>query len=74
MRQELASSLDDSRLGKFYAKVCDITDERAVEEVFGWVDSALGGVSVLVNNAGIIMRTSLLGKRARLSFYLYTYM
>jgi NAD(P)-dependent dehydrogenase (short-subunit alcohol dehydrogenase family) len=48
--------------GIFYPKVCDITNERAVQDVFVWVDDALGGVSVLVNNAGIIIRTSLLGK------------
>ncbi|VVC36704.1 NAD(P)-binding domain,Short-chain dehydrogenase/reductase SDR [Cinara cedri] len=68
--EELAGSLgctsstsvgsNDSRRGKFHPKVCNITDERAVEEAFGWVDSVLGGVSVLINNAGIIMRTSLL--------------
>ncbi|XP_025412800.1 farnesol dehydrogenase-like [Sipha flava] len=46
--------------GIFYPKVCDITNERAVQDVFVWVDDALGGVSVLVNNAGIIIRTSLL--------------
>lgn len=69
--EELASSLEDvttnatsnldvSQRGIFYPKTCDITDERAVQNVFGWVDAALGGVSVLVNNAGIIMRSSLL--------------
>uniref|UniRef100_A0A2H8TN47 Dehydrogenase/reductase SDR family member 11 n=1 Tax=Melanaphis sacchari TaxID=742174 RepID=A0A2H8TN47_9HEMI len=49
-----------SRRGIFYPKTCDITDERAVQDVFGWVDTELGGVSVLVNNAGIILRSSLL--------------
>ncbi|XP_060866932.1 farnesol dehydrogenase-like isoform X3 [Metopolophium dirhodum] len=69
--EKLANSLEDVtktptsipdgiRRGIFYPKTCDITDERAVQDVFGWVDAELGGVSVLVNNAGIIMRSSLL--------------
>lgn len=53
---------EGSQRGIFYPKTCDITDERAVQDVFGWVDAELGGVSVLVNNAGIIMRSSLLGE------------
>jgi len=53
---------DGSKRGIFYPKTCDITDELAVKDVFRWVDTELGGVSVLVNNAGIIIRSSLLGK------------
>ncbi|XP_060840975.1 farnesol dehydrogenase-like isoform X2 [Rhopalosiphum padi] len=70
--EELANSLKDntknatstpegsSQRGIFYPKTCDITDEQAVQDVFDWVNAELGGVSVLVNNAGIIMRSSLL--------------
>lgn len=50
-----------SQHGTFYPKICDITNERAIQEVFEWADT-LGGIGVLVNNAGIIMRTSLLGE------------
>uniref|UniRef100_A0A2S2NM11 Dehydrogenase/reductase SDR family member 11 n=1 Tax=Schizaphis graminum TaxID=13262 RepID=A0A2S2NM11_SCHGA len=73
--EQLANSLEDdlktatstpkdnnlnNQQGIFYPKTCDITDEQAVQDVFDWVNAELGGVSVLVNNAGIIMRSSLL--------------
>lgn len=73
LSQELASSLNGGgvpiaeaattvRRGIFYPKTCDVTDEQAVTDAFAWADVHLGGVSVLVNNAGIVLRTSLLGK------------
>jgi meso-butanediol dehydrogenase / (S,S)-butanediol dehydrogenase / diacetyl reductase len=36
--------------------VADVVDERAVASAFNQVDSALGGVDVLINNAGISIR------------------
>jgi meso-butanediol dehydrogenase / (S,S)-butanediol dehydrogenase / diacetyl reductase len=38
------------------AIVTDVADERAVAAAFSQVDSALGGVDVLINNAGISIR------------------
>ncbi|CAI6362226.1 unnamed protein product [Macrosiphum euphorbiae] len=58
--KELAESLTDKDYGTIYAKVCDVTNEQAVKDVFSWVDSTLGGPSILVNNAGIAKLSSLL--------------
>lgn len=33
---------------------CDVTDEQAVDGAFGEIERALGPVSILVNNAGIL--------------------
>ena len=38
------------------AIVVDVADPRAVAEAFSTVDSKLGGVDVLINNAGISIR------------------
>lgn len=59
---------EGNRRGIFYPKICDITEEESVVEVFEWADT-LGGISVLVNNAGIIMRTSLLGEAFRVDHF-----
>ena len=37
--------------------VCDVTDEQAVERAVGEAEQRLGGIDLLVNNAGIGMRT-----------------
>lgn len=38
---------------------CDVTDEEAVDDAFSAVESSLGPVSVLVNNAGVLLAVPL---------------
>lgn len=54
--------MNDKNYGTIYTKICDITDEQAVKDVFSWVDLTLGGPSILINNAGVAKITSLLSK------------
>lgn len=49
--QELSGSLKTAP-GKLYAVKCDVTKEADVKEAFKWVKSNLGGVDILINNAG----------------------
>ncbi|XP_026822700.1 farnesol dehydrogenase-like [Rhopalosiphum maidis] len=58
--KELAETVNDKDYGSIYIKVCDVTNEQAVKDVFSWVDSTLGGPSILINNAGVAKVTSLL--------------
>ncbi|KAF5298524.1 hypothetical protein FQA39_LY11776 [Lamprigera yunnana] len=50
--QELSEkvSTDDTKL---YPIECDVTDENQILNVFEWIQSTIGAVSILVNNAGI---------------------
>lgn len=60
--KELAESLNDKDYGTIYTKVCDVTNEQAVKDVFSWVDSTLGGASILINNAAVTKISSLLSE------------
>uniref|UniRef100_T1H1D4 Dehydrogenase n=1 Tax=Megaselia scalaris TaxID=36166 RepID=T1H1D4_MEGSC len=56
---ELKDSLPAELRENVYPIKCDVSDEADVIRVFRWVDEHLGGVSVLVNNAGIVRQTLL---------------
>ncbi|XP_069683463.1 farnesol dehydrogenase-like [Periplaneta americana] len=52
--EELSKSLASAK-GKLYAVKCDVTKESDVKEAFKWVKSNLGGVDILINNAGVFL-------------------
>lgn len=33
---------------------CDITDEISIKQAFAWIEKTLGGIDLLVNNAGVL--------------------
>lgn len=51
--EKLKLQIANNCIGKLYGKMCDISDENDVNNVFKWIDENLGGISVLINNAGI---------------------
>ncbi|KAL5292266.1 DHRS11.2 family protein [Megaselia abdita] len=59
---ELKNSLPENLRDNFYPIKCDVSDEADVITAFRWVDEHLGGVHVLINNAGIIRTTDLVKK------------
>jgi NAD(P)-dependent dehydrogenase (short-subunit alcohol dehydrogenase family) len=52
----------DESSGRLYPKLCDLSHENDVLGIFHWIETYLGGVDVLVNNAGITGQNSLIGK------------
>ncbi len=45
---------------KAYGYVCDVTDEKAVQELVAKIEAEVGTIDILVNNAGIIKRVPML--------------
>lgn len=39
--------------GKIHALKCDVANDKQVNEVFDWIDKNLGGITILINNAGL---------------------
>jgi len=56
--QELSKSLKSAK-GKLYALKCDIAKESDVQAAFKWVKDNLGGVDILINNAGVAKNSKL---------------
>lgn len=46
--------------GKVFAKRCDVSSLPSIKETFEWISQKFGVVNVLVNNAGIGRRTTIL--------------
>ncbi|XP_055911554.1 farnesol dehydrogenase-like [Eupeodes corollae] len=58
--EDIRNSIPSEERSRFYIKCCDVQDEEQVKAAFAFVESELGGVDVLVNNAGIVKSTELL--------------
>ena len=48
-----AETLRSMGLGAVHSQVCDVTDQAAVDKLFEATEVAMGGLDVLVNNAGL---------------------
>jgi len=54
--------------GTLYAVKADVSKEEEIVALFKWVKNNLGGVDVLINNAGITGSSTLHGKRHKALF------
>ncbi|XP_065082197.1 farnesol dehydrogenase-like [Ochlerotatus camptorhynchus] len=60
--EALKSDLPDSIKSRLHAIKCDVSKEEDILQTFKWVEEKLGGVAVLINNAGVVRQTDLLEK------------
>lgn len=59
--ENLKHSLTEE-VGSFHFKECDLSQEQDIVNAFEWIDETFGGISILVNAAGVLRPTSMLGK------------
>lgn len=45
---------------KIHSVVCDVTKDDSTEAAFKWVEDQLGGVDIIINNAGLLKSIGLL--------------
>jgi NADP+-dependent farnesol dehydrogenase len=53
---------ENNMVGKFYPLECDLTNENDILKAFKWIDDNLSGIHFLINNAGIVRISSIMGK------------
>lgn len=57
--EALKSKIKSSFQKNLFAIKCDVGDEANVKSAFNWIDTHLGRVDILINNAGCIRETNI---------------
>lgn len=61
--QELKERMEKNNFtGRFHPLACDLTDENDILRAFKWIDEHVGGIHFMINNAGIIRISPILGE------------
>jgi len=62
----------DNILGKLLSICCDVSIENEIDEAFSTIEKTFGGVDIMVNCAGILYFTRIIGTFALNKYYIYT--
>jgi len=52
--EEIRNQVDEDKRENLHALKCDVGDLESVTEAFTWIEDNLGGVDILINNAGCL--------------------
>lgn len=58
--QELYNKVCDEK-GKLYPVECDLGEPKEIIATFKWIDDNIGPISILVNNAALLIPSTLTG-------------
>lgn len=73
--KELKRTLEENNCtGRFYPLVCDLTKESDILNAFKWIDENIGGIHFMINNAGIVRISPLIGKNVEISIVKQLYL
>jgi hypothetical protein len=59
--QEVSDNLKKEP-GKLHPVKCDVTKEQDILAAFSWIKERLGGVDIMINNAGVLHQSFLTGR------------
>lgn len=69
--KELAASIKREFNVEVYPMKCDVQQEEEILKVFKWAEEELGGVDVLINNAGVVVNKPIIGKYISFLFSIF---
>lgn len=61
--QDLAARIKHEFKIDVYPMQCDVQKEEDIFRVFKWANEKLGGIDVLINNAGVVYNSPIIGKQ-----------
>ena len=64
---EIQTKLKNEK-GKFYPIQCDVRKEEEILKAFQKIEKELGGIDILINNAGVILNEPIIGKLSSWNF------
>uniref|UniRef100_A0A1L8EGS4 Putative dehydrogenase n=1 Tax=Haematobia irritans TaxID=7368 RepID=A0A1L8EGS4_HAEIR len=60
MNTTMSKTIPQDKQHNFHGFKCDVSDEQSIKETFAWIEEKFGGLDVLINNAGVVKKTTIL--------------